>query len=86
MHTTDQLIRSHISGLRRVKSCYLSAVVECEEQLFNPQFGNLELNSGEFGSVATYTCFPGYDLNGDSIRTCQSNGEWTGSAPTCESK
>ena len=36
--------------------------------------------------VATYSCSSGYSLVGDSTRTCQSGGTWTGSAPICQSK
>ena len=35
------------------------------------------------GQVATYMCFTGYGLVGNSIRTCQSNGHWSGAAPVC---
>ena len=46
------------------------------------------------GTVATYTCDPGYMLvtgPGDEMRTCMDNGDGTGasfggSAPTCECK
>ena len=34
-------------------------------------------------SLATYICNTGYQLNGTSSRTCQSDGTWSGSAPTC---
>ena len=37
------------------------------------------------GSVATYTCNSGYILVGISRRTCESNGQWSGS-PRCERK
>ena len=37
-----------------------------------------------FGDVARYSCDTGYILNGTAERTCQANGEWSGSAPTCE--
>lgn len=38
----------------------------------------------EFGQIVVYSCAEGYDnFSGDRNRTCQSNGEWTGSAPTC---
>ncbi len=37
------------------------------------------------GSQATYTCNLGYEVQGESSRTCDSSsGTWTGSAPTCE--
>ncbi|XP_064386168.1 uncharacterized protein LOC135334780 isoform X2 [Halichondria panicea] len=36
------------------------------------------------GTVATYTCVPGYTLNGGITRTCGSDGMWSGSAPVCQ--
>ena len=39
-----------------------------------------------FGSVATYSCYPGFTVIGNSVRTCQANGAWSGKAPVCESK
>ncbi len=38
------------------------------------------------GTVATYTCNPGYTLNGVTTRTCGSGGVWSGSAPVCQRK
>ena len=35
------------------------------------------------GSQAVYTCNGGYEINGNSIRDCQSDGTWSGSEPTC---
>ena len=32
----------------------------------------------------TYTCDVGYTLQGSNSRTCQSNGQWTGSLPQCQ--
>ena len=35
------------------------------------------------GQTATYSCNTGYNLLGDSTRTCQAAGVWSGHAPTC---
>jgi len=35
-------------------------------------------------AIATYTCAAGYEtLDGNAQRTCQSDGTWSGMAPTC---
>jgi len=33
--------------------------------------------------VATYTCIPSFVAMGNTQRTCQPNGMWSGSAPYC---
>ncbi len=38
------------------------------------------------GLTVTYTCNPGYTLNGSVTRTCEDDGTWSLTAPTCESK
>ncbi len=35
-------------------------------------------------NTATYTCDDGYNLIGVSDRTCQANGAWSLTAPTCD--
>lgn len=38
------------------------------------------------GGMAIYSCEFGFALDGDMTRTCQENGQWTGSAPVCQCK
>ena len=36
------------------------------------------------GSTAEYACNEGFELVGTNTRTCQSDGTWSGEAPTCQ--
>ena len=48
--------------------------------------GRVSYTSGTtIGQTATYSCNMGYNLMGSRSRTCQATGEWSGSAPTCQS-
>ena len=38
------------------------------------------------GDVSRYSCDKGYMVNGTADRTCQADGQWSGSMPTCESE
>ncbi len=56
----------------------------------NVQAGPNSLTYG-LGSVATYSCDPGYALVGQRTRTCQDNnggtvtmGTWSGAPPLCQ--
>ena len=61
---------------------YIStALVECPD-LMDPDNGRVDYET-QVGSSATYTCNTGYQLIGTSTRTCQSDGTWSGSDPTC---
>ena len=35
------------------------------------------------GESCTFICNTGYDLNGSGTRTCQNDGNWSGSDVTC---
>ena len=51
--------------------------------LEDPAGGSVSTPTVHLGSIATYTCDVGYELNGDPTRTCQSSGEWSGVEPHC---
>ena len=58
--------------------------VDCGS-LTDPGNGSVTLTVGTTsGQTATYSCNTGYNLVGDSTRTCQATGNWSGSAPTCQ--
>ena len=52
-----------------------------------PSNSGLEIaGPGGYEDVATYSCDTGFSLVGMSERSCQSDGTWSGSEPTCEGK
>ena len=58
--------------------------VDCDS-LTTPANGQVNHTAGTtFGQTATYSCDTGYNLVGDSTRTCQALGNWSGRAPTCQ--
>ena len=60
-------------------------VADCGN-LTDPANGQVTLTAGTtFGQTATYSCNTGYNLVENSTRTCQDTGEWSESAPTCQS-
>ncbi len=64
------------------------AAVDCGF-LAPPLFGSVELkqvNQTSLGAVANYACLRGYQLLGNSSRTCLANGEWSSMEPLCEGK
>ncbi|CAH1248696.1 CSMD1 [Branchiostoma lanceolatum] len=39
-----------------------------------------------YGDVASYSCYPGYEIAGSSTQTCQADGKWSGTVPTCDNQ
>jgi hypothetical protein len=53
------------------------------QALDNPMNGTVATPALTTGSVAEYTCGMGYSIDGSAERTCDSDGNWSGLAPTC---
>ena len=68
-----------------VITCKTPYLVLCPT-LSNPPNGRVSQRGNTPGARALYTCNSDYELVGLSSRTCQNNGQWSGDAPTCESK
>ena len=75
-------------GAKSIKSLScapLLTAVDCGT-LINPANGQVtHTGRTTFGQTATYSCGTGYNLVGDSDRTCQATGAWSGSEPICQS-
>ena len=41
-------------------------------------------NGNEYNDQCTFTCDLGYERKGSAVRTCQANGQWSGTQATCE--
>ena len=78
--TKEQLVL----GLELTDVFLLLTVVECGT-LNATTNGQVNHTAGTtFGHTATYSCDTGYTLEGSSTRTCQTDGMWSGSEPTCQ--
>ena len=53
-------------------------------ELYDPDNGRVMITGSTYGSVAIYSCEPGYELVGDETRSCEEDGTWSGDEPTCE--
>ena len=62
----------------------LLTAVDCGS-LTDPDNGQVDHTAGTtFRQSATYRCNTGYNLVGNSTRTCQATGNWSYSEPTCQ--
>ncbi len=62
---------------------FLRTGTECD-QLKPPEYGDVKLSGLTIGSHATYTCEDGFELLGNEFRSCEADGEWSGTDPTCQ--
>ncbi len=67
-----------MTGTQQLLSPIPAPAPQCPT-LLSPLNGRVSASGG----TATYTCFTGYTLSGSTTRTCQTNGAWSGTAPTC---
>ena len=75
-------VRQYMTVLRSVIILLLIITVQCST-LSDPSNGRVSQQGNNPGDRASYTCNSGYELVGQSTRTCQNNGRWSGDAPTC---
>jgi hypothetical protein len=59
-----------------------SLAINCG-MLGNPINGDVITNGTVLGSLASYSCRAGYELEGDATRVCQPNRSWSNTEPTC---
>ena len=83
----DKLHLAHVCMPTRLYYCEMSYLYFYHSEgpcstLTNPSNGVVTWTGLTSGSTATYTCNSGYELIGNTVRTCQ-NGRWSGQAPTC---
>ena len=64
----------------------LSAVVVTCSLLPIPNNGRRSSSRRNYNDRVSFSCNTGYKLRGNSSRTCQSTGQWSGIQPTCDSK
>lgn len=65
--------------------CSFVVVVDCGRQ-FAPANGRLQGNIFTYGATISFSCNAGYALSGSEYRTCQGNGLFSGTAPSCVGK
>ena len=65
-----------------ILTCNIRIVVNCG--LPTIENGTVIADGGtDFGAQIEYQCDPGYMLVGDSPQTCEEDGSWSSSVPTC---
>ncbi|KAK2521486.1 Svep1 [Columba livia] len=64
-----------------------SEAPHCEPVICGPpediSHGFLNGSGFTYGEFTQYVCYPGYELQGNPLRQCLSNGSWSGSLPSC---
>ena len=71
-------------GLIELKYMFIYLIAVNCGLLPDPANGQVSANGTVFQQTAIYSCNTSYNLVGDSTRTCQATGTWSGSEPTCQ--
>ena len=58
------------------------AAIICDEPQ-SPANGGKVITGRGVGDIVSYFCNPGFKLSGDKNRTCQPDGQWSGTQPLC---
>ncbi len=74
---------SSLSPTHGLWSPSLSPVIVDCGSLPDPEGGMVVLSETTFGSSGNYSCDLDRLLTGDSVRSCQANGTWSGAEPIC---
>ncbi len=80
--TTCSDLTAHSYTLQLLIIILYTAVVDCGP-LTDPTNGMVGIPTTTFGSMATYSCNPGYQMTGLMVRTCTASGWSTGDDPVC---
>lgn len=65
--------------------CGYISVISCPD-LHNPVGGSVNFSSTTYSSVAVFRCQCGYQLIGQSVVKCMSDGTWSHPTPICQGK
>ena len=87
-HTHIRNIFRYVDMCLYIKCSVLPSIraAECDN-LPDPPFGDVSLSGNSVDDVATYVCDHGFELVGQSTRTCQQlnaqTADWSGEEPVC---
>ena len=83
MQVLNILLNLSVQSLLEIVFICCVIVIQCSP-LVSPMFGVVDMSRGrDYVAVAHYRCNDGYSLNGQSVRQCEVDGEWSGGEPTC---
>ena len=80
---TCEGINQQLSMLPRISLSYLTAVNCGDPGTLNN--GGRDLSGTTYRNTVVYFCDNGFTLEGNSLRRCQKNGQWSGRIPECRS-